>query len=64
MPLYTRTCEHCGYTNEQFLHRDIDTVAYKCKGCKHTITLNQIRDNKNVLKSKNEVVGLFERDER
>ena len=61
MPIFTGKCT-CGYENEQFLKSTNNSVQYKCKGCKKYITITQVRDQKQVLKTNNEVTGVFDRE--
>lgn len=63
MPVY-RAKHTCGYTNEVYLRKDVDTLVMDCLRCGRGVTAHQVRDKSVEFKGKNEVVGVFQHEQK
>lgn len=63
MPLY-RYEHDCGYSHEQFLQADKESVVMPCLRCGRGVTARQVRDKSAIIKEKDEVKGVLTRDGR
>lgn len=61
MPVY-RYSHTCGFSHDQFLKADKDTIVLKCLRCGGGVTARQVRDNTARFAENNDVTGIL-RDE-
>jgi len=62
MPIY-RYSHDCGYSHDQFLKQDKDSVILKCQRCSRDVTARQVRDKTAIFKEKDDVIGIMRHED-
>lgn len=58
MPVY-RYEHDCGYSHDQFLNTDKNTIVMACERCGRNVSARQVRDNTVEFVENNEVTGVL-----
>lgn len=58
MPVY-RYKHDCGYSHDQWLDADKDTIILECERCHRDVSARQVRDKTTVIAENNEVKGVL-----
>lgn len=64
MPVYKILCEHCHFSQNQFLTRDVGSLIIKCPGCYKSVAARKIKTTGVVEAQADGVMGYLRYDNR